>query len=117
MREVLYEKRLDPDKRVKVFTIDSESEDKKSITRICKSFRYKVDQAKGSAPRNKAPLIFIRKMFDTKRGIESFSFHVKGCFFITHDKELMRVRFNHTLDITIQWKAKDFAPKKSASLA
>lgn len=116
MREVLYEKRLDPAKRVKVFSIDSETVDKKCKTKICKSFRYKVDRARESDPRNKAPLIFIRKSFDTKRRIESFSFHVKGFFFISHGKELLRVRFNHALDITIHWNAKDFSPKKSVSL-
>src|SRR3990167_2576106 len=116
MREVLYEKRLDPAKRGKVFTIDPETTDKKCTTKICKSFRYKVDRAKESDPRNRPPLVFIRKSFDTKRCIESFRFHVKGFFFISHGKELLRVRFNHALDITIHWKAKDFSPKKSASL-
>jgi hypothetical protein len=116
MREVLYEKQLDPKKRVKIFTIDSESEDKKSKTKIRKSFKYKVDRAGGAKPRTKAPLVFIRKYFDTKRNIESFSFHVKGFFFITQEEELMKVWFNHTLDIMIRWKAKNFSPSKSVSL-
>ena len=116
MRELLYEHQLDPDKRIKVFSIDSRAEDKKCKTRILKSFKYMVDWAKESKPLKKAPQVFIRKSFDTKRGIESFSFHVKGYFFITQNDELMKVRFNHTLDITIRWKAKSLSPNETVSL-
>ena len=76
MREIQYEKQLDPEKRVKVFTIDSKSQDKKSVTRIKKSFKYAVDWAKESEPVTKPPLVSITKSFDTKKGIEAFCFHV-----------------------------------------
>lgn len=116
MKEVLYKRRIDPQKRFKTFSIDSKTEDHKCKTQIYKSFKYAVDRSKGKKFGSKPPLIFIRKFFDTKRGIEEFSFHVKGYFSINHHGKLMKVRFYHTLDITIQWKAENFSPKKSASL-
>jgi len=117
MKRVLYRKRMNLKKRLKTFSIYSRTEDHECKTQVRKGFAYAVDWAKEDpAPESKAPLIFIRKVFDTKKGIETFSFHVKGYFYVNYNRELMRVRFNHTLDIEIRWKAKHFSPKKSVSL-
>ena len=116
MKKVLFKKRIDINKRVKTFSIYSETEDHQCKTQVRKGFAYTVDWAKETMPTSKPPLVFIRKTFDTKRGIEGFSFHVKGYFYVTHNRELMKVRFHHTLDIEIKWKVKNFSPKKSASL-
>ena len=116
VKNILFEKRINLEKRVKSFSIHSKTEDKQCKTRIAKSFTYAVDRAREAKPTSKPPLIFIHKSFDTKERTEGFSFHVKGYFFVKHNRQLMKVRFNHTLDIEIQWKIKDFSPKKSASL-
>ncbi len=116
MKKILFKKRIDFDKRMKTFSIYSQSEDKECKTRVRKGFAYTVEWAKGDRPVSKAPLVFIKKSLDTKKGVEGFSFHVKGHFYINHNRRLMRVRFNHTLDIEINWKVKNFSPKKSASL-
>ena len=116
MKKVLFRKRINLKKRIKTFSIYSRTEDHECKTQVRKGFAYAVDWAKEDKPESKPPLIFIRKSFDTKKGIEAFSFHVKGYFYVTHKRELMRVRFHHTLDIEIKWKVKDFSPKKSASL-
>ena len=67
-------------------------------------------------PEARAPVVFIRKSFDSKKGVEEFGFHVKGYFLVDHEDTLMKVLFYHTLDIKIKWKAKNFSPKKSDSL-
>ena len=116
MKKVLFESRIDLEKRRKNFSIYSKSEDQQCRTHVHKSFTYVVDWAKETASQSKAPLVFIRKTFDTKKGIEAFSFHVKGYFLITHNDALIKVLFHHTLDIKIKWKVTDFSPKESASL-
>jgi hypothetical protein len=117
VKKILFKKRIDPDKRIKTFSIYSKTEDDECKTHVRKGFAYAVDLAKEVNPQYKPPLVFIRKTFDTRNGIEGFGFHVKGHFYMTHNRVLMRVRFHHTLDIEIKWKAKNFSPKKSVSLA
>ena len=117
MKRVLFRKRINLKKRVKTFSIYSKTEDQECKTQVRKGFSYAVDWAKEDRPPEpKAPLIFIKKSFNTKKRVETFSFHVKGYFYVNYNRELMRVRFSHTLDIEIQWKAKYFSPKKSVSL-
>jgi hypothetical protein len=117
MKKVLFRKRINLKKRIKTFSIYSKSEDRECKTQVRKGFTYAVDWAKDEKPVSKPPLVFIRKAFNTKKGIETFGFHVKGFFFVTYKRQLMRVRFHHTLDIEIKWKAKKISPKKSVSLA
>jgi hypothetical protein len=116
MKEILYKKRIDISKRIKTFSIHSQTEDEQCKTRVSKGFAYTVDWAREERLISRPPLVFIRKACDTKKGIETFSFHVKGAFYINHNREFMRVRFYHTLDIEIKWKIKNFSPKKSVSL-
>ena len=116
MKKILFQKRIDLNKRQKKFSIFTKTEDRECKTRVRKGFTYYVDWAEVSEPVSKPPLVFIRKTFDSKKGIERFSFHVKGYFYASHDRKMVRVRFHHTLDIEIKWKIKDFSPKKSASL-
>ena len=116
MKNVLFESQIDLEKKRKNFSIYSRTEDKQCKTQIRKSFTYVVGRTKEVNPRSKAPLVFIQKSFDTKRGVEGFSFHVKGHFHISNNDALMKVLFHHTLDIRIRWKVKDFSPKESASL-
>jgi len=116
MKRVLFKKRIDLDKKTKTFSIDTKTEDQQSKTRVKKSFTYAIDWAKEDNPRSRRPLVFIRKTFDTKRGVEEFGFHVKGYFFVTQESELVKVLFHHTLDIKIRWKGKELVPKDVESL-
>ncbi len=116
MKKVLFKSRIDLEKKKKNFSIYSKTEDQQCKTDVRKSFTYVVNRARETAPLSRAPLVFIRKGCDTKKGTESFSFHVKGCFHVTHEDVLMKVLFHHTLDIQIKWKVKNFSPKKSESL-
>ena len=116
MKDVLFESQIDLEKCRKNFSICSQTEDKSSKTKVQKSFTYVVDKVQGAAPVAKAPIVFIRKSFDKKKGVEEFGFHVRGYFLVNHEDILMKVLFHHTLDIEIEWKAKDFSPKKSESL-
>lgn len=116
MKDVLFESQIDLEKCRKNFSICSQTEDKTNKTKVQKSFMYVVDRVQGPAPVAKAPIVFIRKSFDAKTRIEEFGFHVRGYFLVNHEDILMKVLFHHTLDIQIKWKAKDFSPKKSASL-
>lgn len=116
MKEVLFRSRIDLVKRKKTFSIRSNSEDKQCKTQVDKTFTYMVDRARTKNPQPRKPLVFIKKSFDTLKGVEGFSFHVKGYFYITCGDEVMKVLFHHTLDICITWKANHFSPKKSESL-
>ncbi len=116
MKKILFKKRIDTEKRTKTFSIFSQTEDHQCRTYVRKGFSYTVDWARENRPVSKPPLVFIRKTVNTEKGVEGFSFHVKGYFYINHNRKMMRVRFNHTLDIRIRWKIKNFSPKKSASL-
>jgi len=117
MKDVLFESQIDLEKRRKNFSICSELEDKDCKTRVQKSFTYVVNRVEEATPSEaKAPIVFIRKSFDAKKGVEEFGFHVKGYFLVNHEDALMKVLFHHTLDIKIKWKAKDFSPNKSESL-
>lgn len=116
MKKVLFESQIDLEKKKKDFSIYSRSEDKQCKTQVHKSFTYVVAQAKEENPEAKAPVVFIQKTFDTKKGVEGFNFHVKGYFHIHHNDVLLKVFFHHNLDIKIKWKIKDFSPQKSASL-
>jgi len=116
MKDVLFESQIDLEKRRKNFSIYSRTEDEACQTQVQKSFTYVVDRADGGISEAKAPVVFICKLSDSKKGIEEFGFHVRGCFLVTHEDILMKVIFHHTLDIKIKWKAKNFSPKKSDSL-
>ncbi len=116
MKKVLFRKRINLKKRIKTFSIYTKTEDRECKTQVRKGFTYAADWAKNDKPVSKPPLVFIRKSFDTKKKTETFSFHVKGYFYVTYKRELIRVRFHHTLDIEIKWKVKHFSPKKSVSL-
>lgn len=116
MKDVLFESRIDLERCKKNFSICSKMEDQACKTQVQKSFTYVVNRVEESMPEAKAPVVFIRKSFDSKRRIEQFGFHVRGCFLVTHEDVLMKVLFHHTLDIRIKWKTKNFSPKKSDSL-
>lgn len=115
MKKILYKRRNNPQKHFKNLSICTFSEDAQCFTRVHKGFRYQVRPAVAVKPKVEAPQIFIKKQCDSRRKMEKFRFEVKGCFYMTHERMLVRVDFHHVLNIRILWK-KDFSPKKSEVL-
>ena len=116
MKELTYHKTSNPDKGVKALAISSCTDNGDSLTEVKKSFSYHVYRVDQAVQKNEAPQIYITKSFDTKTQTEKFNFQVKGSFVMTQNRFYLKVDFQHTLDIQILWKNKDFSPKKSAVL-
>lgn len=116
MKKILYKRNRDIHKGTKRFSIFQKSEDKECVTLIKKGFTYKVALTSEINPKVDPPRIDIIKAFDTKKKTELFEFDVKGCFYLTHERKLVKVDFHHSLRIKLAWKSKIFSPKKSAIL-
>lgn len=116
MKEILFKKNSDIQKRTKTLSISHINEDKDCKTHVKKSFIYMVSKVEEVEDQIQPPQIFIRKTINNKTREEHFIFEVKGYFFMSHQRFLMKVRFHHTLVIDIFWKDKIFSPKKSAVL-
>ena len=116
MKILQLKKRTDLKRRVKVYSITQKTEDKECVTRVHKSFVYNLSNTAKISPEIEKPQVFVEKSLNTKRGIEKFNFRVKGYFYITHNRILLRVDFKHSLMIHMAWKNKIFSPKKSEIL-
>ncbi len=116
MKKLLFRKRMDSKKRIKVLSFGQKFEDSDSKTQVKKNFSYKLYKSTDLTPQEEAPQIYIRKAFDTKLSMEKFNFQVKGHYYITHKRVLYKVYFRHTLNIKVQWKSKIFSPEKSEIL-
>lgn len=116
MKDIQYKKQLNKKKNLKTVTIHQKSEDKDCVTRIRKGFLYNISENFDENTEITSPEIFIKKNFDTKKRVESFSFKVKGHFFIKQNRRLLKVRFRHSLNIKMQWKTKIFSPDESEML-
>jgi len=116
MKKVKYRKITNPKKGRKSLAISQRTEDKAAVTHIRKKFIYIVSRTKALNPQNNPPQIFIRKAICTKRGIEIFSFRVKGTFYTTHKRSFFKVRYQHVLNIRIYEKRKNLSPKESVVL-
>jgi hypothetical protein len=116
MKEVILNQHKNAQCGRKHFSILQRNEESDCATRVYKSFRYQVDADPSYEEAPQAPDIFITKNFDTKRGIERFSFTVVGFFYLENRRRLHKVYFQHTLKIQIKWKSKVFSPKKSEIL-
>ena len=115
MKKICFKRNQNLQRGTKYLHICSRSDEKESLTLVRKGFLYKVSKAKDIEPEAEAPQVYIRKAYDTKQKIEKFSFQVKGVFYMTHERILMKVEFHHSLNIKIVWK-KNFSPKKSEVL-
>lgn len=116
MKEILFKKSNDLEKRAKEILISNQTEDKDCTTQVKKRFTYHLEPTDKVSPQPQAPQIHIKKTFDTQKRVERFNFQVKGNFYMTYNRLLLKVYFQHTLDIEILWKVKIFSPKKSAVL-
>ena len=86
-------------------------------TIIRKHFVYLVTKEEKVEQQIIPPRIDIIKSINTKKKEEKFHFRVKGYFYIAREGTLFKVRFCHSLNISISWKPdKEFSPHKSATL-
>jgi len=115
MKRVLIKKMTDPKRRIKSLSITQSKADKECRTHIRKGFLYHVSKADEQNPVTKRPQVYIKKVIDRDKKVETFNFQVKGRFYLMHARTLVKVCYHHTLDVQIFWK-KNFSPKKSAVL-
>ncbi|MCD4781680.1 MAG: hypothetical protein K8S27_14205 [Candidatus Omnitrophica bacterium] len=116
MKTIQFKRLINQNKRTKLLSVTQCKEDASCITRMRKNFFYNVvihDDTKLHASK---PQIYIKKTYDTKTRSETFSFRVKGFFYMKHKRYVLRVHFRHFLNIHIQWKTKIFSPSKSEIL-
>ncbi len=102
--------------RGKKIIIREKGEDAQCATDVRKSFVF-LAQPVMTATDPAAPVVNIKKSFDSIAQIEKFTFRVKGYFFINHHRQLVRMNYCHTLKIALRWKSKIASPKKSVTLA
>ena len=92
------------------------AEDSQCLTNVRKTFIYVAHEA-DSQEEIKAPVVHIKKSFDSVTRCEKFAFHVKGFFYVNRSRRLVKVGYCHALKINLRWKAIMTTPKKSVSLA
>ena len=118
MKDILFKRRCDPKEQVKVFSILQRTEDAECITKIRKSFRYEVYRAdKDNVKELESPQAYIKKFLNTRKSVEKFTFKVKGAFYLNYKEHFLRVDFQHTLNIHLSWKSKNFMPQKNSVIA
>ena len=116
MKRVHIKRNCDPKRGSKRYSILQKTQEKDCDTQVYKSFQYNVSKSENLETLPREPEIFITKNFDTKRGIERFTFTVVGAFYTGHSRHLYKVNFRHTLKIQLKWKKEIFSPKKSEIL-
>ena len=117
MKDILYKKRCNSKERTKIFSVLQKTEDPDCVTTIRKAFRYEVFAGqKENVSQLEAPQVYIRKVLNTRKSLEKFTFKVHGTFYLTHKESLLRVDFQHTLNIHLAWKSKLLSPQKSELL-
>ena len=116
MKEILFKKVMDPEQRMKNFSIKTTKEEKESKTEVEKAFSYHIVPVDHIESEIASPEIYVNKHIDNKKKTESFHLEVKGYFFMTKDRTVLKVNFHHSLHIKIQWTSKIFSPKKSEIL-
>lgn len=101
-----------------MFSIFQKTDDPDCVTTIRKAFRYEVYPGqKEQLSQLEAPQVYIRKVLNTRKSLEKFTFKVRGSFYLTQKESLLRVDFQHTLNIHLAWKSKSLSPQKSELLA
>ena len=117
MKQVFHKIRSALKERAKIITILENSEDQECVTRIQKNFIYVLSVPVNDSEELPDPDIRIKKSFDTKTRDERFCFRIRGAFYVTKNRRIMRIDFCLTLKIHLKWKTKVFSPKKSVTVA
>jgi hypothetical protein len=116
MKEILYKKMVNLEERTKAFSVKTTKEEKSSKVTVEKNFSYKILPAEQLEQNIEPPQIHIRKGIDNKTKTETFQMDVEGYFYMTKDRALYKICFQHKLNIQIVWKDKILSPKKSEVL-
>ena len=116
MKQVIYKRKQSIENRRKAISINEHTCEKECATHVRKSFAYIVTPCSPARTGFSKPDVFIKKTFDSKTKTEKFAFKVKGFFYMSHARQIVKVDFCHTLRINIKWKNKIFSPKKSVTL-
>ena len=116
MREILYKKKQSLKSRRKMISLSERAEDQECKTYVRKSFIYFVTKVTDLNQSLSQPEVFVKKSYNSKTKTETFSFRVKGNFYMTRDRVNLKVKFCHSLRINIFWKTQGISPKKSVTL-
>ena len=116
MKRVIFKNKKDYEKGTKELSLCQKIEDKDCITHIKKSFFYRVVEVSCALGVCEDPQIYIVKNIDSKKKIEQVDLKCVGSFYVTHQRNFLKVNFQHSLNIQIYWKTDIFSPKKSAIL-
>ncbi len=113
VKRILVRKFADPQKGIKRMSISQKTIDKECYTLVRKSFIYNVSRVHNKNNyKNQSPQICIKKVVDTKKKIEKFTFRVNGRFYITYNRKVFEVYFQHRLNIQISWKSEISSPQE-----
>jgi hypothetical protein len=116
MRDILHKtKEILKGKGKRIF-IHEHSQDKECVSDVRKNFLYlatEVDQEETTT----APVVRVRKSYDSLNRNEKFCMRVKGFFYVNRNRRLIRIGYHHTLRILLHWKLAITSPKKSVSMA
>lgn len=116
MRDIFHQANQILSGRGKKIIIREKGEDATCVTNVKKSFIF-LAQPVATSSDPAAPVVNIKKSFDSVTRCEKFTFKVRGYFFVNHNRQLVRMNYSHRLDITLRWKSKMLSPKKSVTLA
>ncbi len=116
MKRVIYRNKTSQKNHRRVVSINEYNQDKDVKTHVQKSFLYHAVSVVDGDVSEREPQIYIHKHIDTQKHIEDFCFRVKGSFVTVSGADTVRVEFSHKLRISMEWKDKDFSPKKSVTL-
>jgi hypothetical protein len=116
MKKLTFQKSRNIKNKSKIIMISSHHEDEESVTDVRKSFCYMLSRADFADDQAQPPEMYVKKNVDARSGMEHCHFKVKGSFFITYQRQRLKVRFHHSLHIRVAWKKKVFSPKKSEVL-
>jgi 3-methyladenine DNA glycosylase Mpg len=116
MREVLHKTTGILNGRGKVITLREHAEETECITDVQKNFIYLAAPAV-SEEAQPTPRVHLKKSFDSISRDEKFCFRVKGAFYVSHGRQIMKVDYCHSLRIKLHWKIAVNAPKKTVTMA
>ncbi len=116
MRDIVHKTKEILKGRGKRILIHEHNQDKECISDVRKNFIY-VAQEVQEEQAAVAPIVHVRKSYDSDKRVEKFIMRVKGFFYVNRNRRLVRIGYHHTLKILLHWKTALIAPKKSVSLA
>jgi hypothetical protein len=116
MKKVIFKNNKDFENGTKELSIVQKAEDKDCITHIRKTFFYRVSESAQIVEPAEGPQIYITKSVDTKHKLEQVNLRCVGSFHTAQGRRILKVNFQHTLNIQLYWKTHVISPNKSVIL-